>query len=78
MNLKDVSAGATATIIVAGVARVKAGAVVAYGAIIASDSTARAVAATIGDYPGGKALLAASAANVYISVLLKSGQVVIA
>ena len=74
----DVSAGNTATIILAGVARVKAGAIVAAGAIVTPDSTARAVTATTGDYPGGKALQAASAANVFISVLLKSGQVVIA
>ena len=75
---EDASAGDSVPVVVSGVAVVKAGAAVVAGAIIASDSTARAITALTAKYPGGTALQAASAANVFISVLINPGQVVLA
>jgi len=56
-----------------GISRVLAGAAVAVDALVANDTTARAITATSGQNVFGKALTAASAAGQYIDVLLTPG-----
>lgn len=70
----DPDVGQAATVVVAGVAKVIAGGVVAAGAEVASDSGGLAVTAASGatQFVFGRALVAATAANAVISVLLNS------
>jgi hypothetical protein len=57
-----------------GISKVEAGAVVALGARVMTDSTGRAItAATTGNFPVGVALQAAAAAGEWIDVLLTPG-----
>lgn len=53
---------------VGSVSKVKAGAIVAKGALVGSDAAGKAVAATSGEYIAGRALTAAGAADEVISV----------
>lgn len=64
------AAGVAATVAIAGVSRIVCGGVVSRGALIASDASGRAVAATTGAEIAGRAL-AAGTAGALIPVLLK-------
>lgn len=64
--------GVAAEVAISGVTKVVAGAVVAAGAKVQSDTTGRAITAATGDHVLGKALSAAAAANEVIEVLLVS------
>lgn len=67
------AAGRAATVMVGvGKTKIKAGGSFSRGAMLASDSTGRAVAATVtGDYFLGKALEAATGPNQYVSILFR-------
>ena len=60
-----------ATIGIYGVSKVVAGAAVAFGANVQSDTTGRAITAASADYSQGMALQAAAAAGEIIPVLLR-------
>ena len=64
------TAGKVGAVAYAGVVKVVAGAAVAVGANVQSDTTGRAITAATGDYSLGEALEAASAAGEIIAVLL--------
>lgn len=72
----NVPSGEAASVRVMGVTKMVAGAAVAAGGIVSTDSTGRAVvSATTGHAQVGIALTAAAAAGEVISVLLGSGAV---
>lgn len=75
--LKDVSSGNHAEIMILGVCPVKSGAAITADAVLASDATGRAVAATAGDYPVGRAEFAVSAADRYTSMRVDMGNIVV-
>jgi hypothetical protein len=64
------AAGVAATVAIAGVSRVVCGGVVSRGALVSSDASGRAIAATTGAEIAGRAL-AAGATGALIPVLLK-------
>ncbi len=65
--------GKAAEITALGVSKIFSGAAVTFGAVIASDATGRAAAATIGEFGQGIALEAASGAGELISALIIPG-----
>lgn len=67
--------GKAASIMRDGISKVRAGAAVAAGALVASNASGQAVTAATGNVVAGKALSAAGAANEVISVLLGSNHV---
>lgn len=67
------TAAGTASIMVLGVSRVRAGAAIAVGAKLGSDANGKAVTATTGDTILGIALEAAAADEDIIPVLLHAG-----
>ncbi|WP_299393268.1 capsid cement protein [Pelagibius sp.] len=70
---KPSAAGEAATVAIAGVSKVVAGAAVAAGASVASDANGGAVPPTVGEEKLGTALEAAGAAGEIIEVLLQLG-----
>lgn len=71
--------GGAVKLAIVGVSKMEAGAVIARGALVMSDSVGRVVTATSAKQVCGKALKAAAAAGDYIPVLLKfSGEATLA
>jgi hypothetical protein len=73
VNYSKVTSGRPATVVVAGVAKVVAGAAVAVKDKIQTDANGKAIPATTGDHVLGMALTAAGADGEVIEVLLGGG-----